>query len=50
MTEKYKRGDYIKVEFLDEATGVGEWMWVRVDHCNDNDQLVFGILDNGPTE
>lgn len=21
----YERGDYIKVEFRDEATGVGEW-------------------------
>ena len=26
---KYEAGDYIKVEFPDEATGVGEWMWVR---------------------
>jgi hypothetical protein len=32
---KYEAGDYIKVEFLDETTGVGEWMWVRVHSCDD---------------
>jgi hypothetical protein len=25
---KYQPGDFVKVEFLDEATRVGEWMWV----------------------
>lgn len=44
----YERGDYIKVEFPDEATGIGEWMWVRVDHCDDQKQIVFGTLDNEP--
>lgn len=45
---RYQRGDYIKVEFPDEATGVGEWMWVRVLRCDDARRLVFGILDNPP--
>ena len=45
---KYERGDYIKVEFSDEATGVGEWMWERVDRCDDARQIVFGTLDNVP--
>jgi hypothetical protein len=44
----YERGDYVKVEFPDEATGVGEWMWVRVHHCDDEKKLVFGTLDNKP--
>lgn len=44
----YEAGDYIKVEFADEATGVGEWMWIRVRHCDDQRQLVFGTLDNEP--
>jgi hypothetical protein len=44
----YERGDYVKVEFPDETTGIGEWMWVRVRHCDDERQLVFGTLDNGP--
>jgi hypothetical protein len=44
----YARGDYVKVEFQDETTVIGEWMWVRVDHCDDEKQLVFGTLDNEP--
>ena len=41
-------GDYVKVEFPDEATGIGEWMWMRVDHRDDEKQLVLGTLDNEP--
>lgn len=48
MMPIYERGDYVKVEFPDEATGIGEWMWVRVHHCDDEKQLVFGTLDNEP--
>jgi len=44
----YNRGDYVKVEFPDEMTGIGEWMWVRVHHCDDEKKLVFGTLDNEP--
>lgn len=44
----YERGDYVKVEFPDETTGIGEWMWVRVHHCDDEKRLVFGTLDNEP--
>jgi uncharacterized protein YegJ (DUF2314 family) len=44
----YERGDYVKVEFPDEATGIGEWMWVRVHHCDDTKKLVFGTLDSEP--
>jgi hypothetical protein len=45
---KYERGDYVKVEFSDEITGVGEWIWVRVHRCDDENLLVFGALDNVP--
>jgi hypothetical protein len=38
----YEAGDYIKVEFPDEATGVSEWMWVRVQRCDDGQKIVFG--------
>ena len=44
----YQPGDYIKVEFPDETTGIGEWMWVRVNHCDEAKQVVFGTLDNEP--
>jgi hypothetical protein len=45
---KYEPGDYVKVEFSDEDTSVGEWMWVRVNRCDDATQIVFGTLDNEP--
>jgi hypothetical protein len=45
---KYEQGDFIKVEFPDEATGTGEWMWLRVHNCDDAHQIVFGILDSTP--
>ncbi len=44
----YAPGDYIKVEFPDEATGIGEWMWVRVNRSDDSERIVFGTLDNEP--
>ena len=44
----YERGDDIRVEFADEATGIGEWMWVRVEGCDDEKRLVLGRLDNEP--
>jgi hypothetical protein len=44
----YQPGDYVKVEFQDETTCIGEWMWMIVDHCDDEKRLVFGTLDNEP--
>ena len=44
----YEPGDFIKVEFPDEATGVAEWMWVRVQRCDNEKRIVFGNLDNAP--
>jgi hypothetical protein len=44
----YERDDYVKVEFSDETTGIGEWMWIRVEGCDDEKRLVFGRLDNEP--
>ena len=29
----YERGDYVKVEFPDEATGIAEWMLKRVQRA-----------------
>lgn len=45
---KYEHGDYVKIEFPDEATGVGEYMWVRVQRCDEDKKLIFGTLDNEP--
>jgi hypothetical protein len=44
----YEHGDHVKVEFSDEVTGIGEWMWVRIESCDDEKRLVFGRLDNEP--
>jgi hypothetical protein len=38
----------MKVEFSDEATGIGESVWLRVDRCDDEKQLVYGSLDSEP--
>ena len=45
---KYEHGDYVKIEFPDEATGVGEYMWVCVQRCDEDKKLIFGTLDNEP--
>lgn len=44
----YKPGDHVKVEFADENCGENEWMWVQVDHSDDENRLVFGRLDSQP--
>jgi hypothetical protein len=44
----YEAGDYVKAEFRDERTSETEWMWVRVDSCDDAHRLVFGRLDSVP--
>jgi len=45
---RYESGDYVKVEFPDKSTGVSEWMWVRVETCDDRRKVVIGRLDNEP--
>jgi uncharacterized protein YegJ (DUF2314 family) len=42
----FEQGDYVKVEFEDEATEEKEWMWVRVERSDEARRLVFGTLDN----
>ena len=44
----YERGDYVKVEFPDKTTGIGEGMWIRVEACDDNRKQVIGRLDSEP--
>ena len=45
---RFQPGDYVKAEFMDEATGESEWMWVQVDSCDDEGGILFGKLDNEP--
>jgi hypothetical protein len=44
----YQSGDYIKVEFKDDSTSEAEWMWVRVDSCDEANRIVLGRLDSVP--
>jgi len=44
----YKPGDHVKIEFADENSRESEWMWLRVDHSDDENKLVFGSLDSEP--
>ncbi|MGA8689102.1 MAG: hypothetical protein WB662_04110 [Methyloceanibacter sp.] len=48
MMPTYEVGDYVKAEFKDERALESEWMWVRVDSCNEMNRLVFGRLDSVP--
>ncbi len=41
-------GDYIKVEFHDDESGEGELMWVFIESCDSERQLVFGRRDSVP--
>lgn len=39
---KYQKGEHVKVEVLEEESGESEWMWLLVDHGDDEQRLVFG--------
>jgi len=41
-------GDFIKFEIKDENTGEAEWMWLRVDYCDEGKKVAFGWLDSQP--
>jgi len=44
----YKAGDHVKVEFRRDGSQETEWMWIQVDHCDDEQGLIFGRLDSEP--
>jgi uncharacterized protein YegJ (DUF2314 family) len=45
---KYSSGDFVKIEVQDEGGGPSEWLWLLVDHSDDEERVVFGTLDNEP--
>ncbi|MGB2678558.1 MAG: DUF2314 domain-containing protein [Candidatus Acidiferrum sp.] len=45
---RYQAGDHVKFEVKDERSGEVEWIWLSVDHSDDEQQLVFGQLDSEP--
>jgi hypothetical protein len=44
----YRKGDHVKIEVTNEQSFESEWMWLLVDHCDDEQRLVFGALDSEP--
>lgn len=47
---RYRKGDHVKIEVKDQQFGIGEWVWMLVEDCDDEKQLVFGRLDNEPID
>ena len=45
---KYEPGDFVKVEFPKDVSGIAERMWVRLRSCDEEKQLVYGTLDSVP--
>jgi len=48
MPSRYKAGDFVQVEVVDEATEESELLWVKVSDSDDQRRLVFGTLDSEP--
>ena len=45
---KFKKGDHVKFEITYDASGESEWMWLLVEHSDDEQKIVFGKLDSQP--
>jgi len=48
---KFSPGDYVKFEIRkadQQRSGQSEWLWLRVDRCDEPNRLVFGWLDSEP--
>jgi hypothetical protein len=48
MPFDHEYGDYLKFEVKDDTTGEAEWMWLKLDHCDDTTRTAFGWLDSQP--
>jgi hypothetical protein len=45
---RYKKGDHVKIEIVDDKSGDREWMWLLVVSSDDIRRLVLGKLDSQP--
>ena len=48
LNMEFAPGDYVKFEIKDEQSGKSEWLWLRVNHCDELNRFVFGWLDSEP--
>lgn len=44
----FQKGDHVKFEVAKETSGESEWMWLLVEHSDDEQEIVFGKLDSQP--
>jgi hypothetical protein len=44
----YQKGDHVKIEVVNEQSAESEWMWLLVDHSDDEQRLVFVQLNSEP--
>jgi len=45
---EFAAGDYVKFEIKDEQSGQSEWLWLRVNRCDELNRLVLRCLDSEP--
>lgn len=45
---KFEPGDYVKFEIRDDKTSEAEWVWLRIDYCDELNKMIFGRLDSQP--
>lgn len=45
---KFEPGDYVKFEVRDNETGESEWMWLRIEDCDEEKKVILGTLDSQP--
>ena len=45
---RYQKGEHVKIEVIEDRSGVSEWVWLLVQHSDDEQRLVFGELDSEP--
>lgn len=45
---RYKKGEHVKVEVVNEGTGEIELMWLFVEYSDNAQRIVFGVVDSEP--
>lgn len=45
---RYNKGEHVKIEVVNDQSGEREWLWLLVDHSDDDQKVVFGKLDSEP--
>jgi len=46
----YSQGDFLRVELFSGTAAVALSLWIRVQHCDDKRAIVYGIIDDEPSQ